>query len=67
MCALDRNECVIVQMPAENDFIARDTAKRRAGAAKRDAAAGVLVIGWQAGEPLLDPMCGSGTFSSRLP
>jgi len=40
-------------------------ARRRDGLRSRDAAGILLLTGWQPEEPLLDPMCGSGTLLSE--
>lgn len=61
---IDRDECVI-SLDASGERLHRRGYRKETGQAplKETLAAGILKLsGWQAGEPLLDPMCGSGTF-----
>jgi putative N6-adenine-specific DNA methylase len=60
---LTENECLVSRHLRPAAVAARFPQGQRGCAAEGNLAAGILKItGWQPGTPLIDPMCGSGTF-----
>ena len=60
------DDCFTVSIDSSGDLLYKRGLKKHAGKAplrETLAAAALLMAGYDANEPLLDPMCGSGTFS----
>jgi putative N6-adenine-specific DNA methylase len=60
------DDCFTVSIDSSGDLLYKRGLKKHAGKAplrETLAAAALLLAGYDAHEPLLDPMCGSGTFS----